>query len=194
MLVDLKHCAKISPQNGDSISWLSAFTNCHTHSYFFAHKGRWKIEWWFKFLNKEDYPVDPSTKSCRWIRWIRLLDLEKERNSDWLIQLDTNKSLAHKSIEVTPCKEHHICSSAKSIECWKYTMNRNTICGCLPKVLKVHHVQCTPYTVVCRPRLKSAPRPPPSAQAESANFRPFYVKKADFSPPPSASALVVCTL
>ena len=37
------------------------------------------------------------------------------------------------------------------------------------------------------PRLKSAPRPPPSAQAESANFRPFYVKKADFSPPPPAT-------
>ena len=115
---------------------------------FFAHKGGRKMERCLKFLNKEDYPVDPSTKSCRWIRWIRLLDLEKERNSDWLIQLDTNKSLAHKSIEVTPCKEHHICSSAKSIECWKYTMNRNTTCGRLPKVLKVHHVQCIPYVVV----------------------------------------------
>ena len=34
------------------------------------------------------------------------------------------------------------------------------------------------------PSLKSALRPPPSAQAESANFRPFYVKRADFSPPP----------
>ena len=31
------------------------------------------------------------------------------------------------------------------------------------------------------PRLKSALRPPPSARAESANFRPFYVKRADFS-------------
>ena len=38
-----------------------------------------------------------------------------------------------------------------------------------------------------RPSLKSALRPPPSAQAESANFRPFYVKKADFSPPPPAT-------
>ena len=37
------------------------------------------------------------------------------------------------------------------------------------------------------PRLKSAPRPPPCAQAESANFRLFYVKKADFSPPPPAT-------
>ena len=37
------------------------------------------------------------------------------------------------------------------------------------------------------PRLKSAPRPPPSAQAESANFRSFYVKQADFSPPPPAT-------
>ena len=37
------------------------------------------------------------------------------------------------------------------------------------------------------PRLKSARRPPPSAQAKSANFRPFYVKKADFSPPPLAT-------
>ena len=53
------------------------------------------------------------------------------------------------------------------------------------------------------PSLKSALRPPPSALAESANFRPFYVKRADFSPPPPAtkkrrklvkSALVVCTL
>ena len=38
-----------------------------------------------------------------------------------------------------------------------------------------------------RPRLKSALRPPPSARAESANFRPFYVKRADFSPPPPAT-------
>ena len=54
------------------------------------------------------------------MRWIRLLDLEKERNSDWLIQLDTNKSLAHKRIESTPrtgipymivCQKY-----------WKYTM------------------------------------------------------------------------
>ena len=30
-------------------------------------------------------------------------------------------------------------------------------------------------------------RPPPSAQAESANFRPFYVKRAGFSPPPPAT-------
>merc|ERR1712155_107537 len=37
------------------------------------------------------------------------------------------------------------------------------------------------------PSLKSALRPPPSAQAESANFRPFYVKRADFSPPPPAT-------
>ena len=37
------------------------------------------------------------------------------------------------------------------------------------------------------PRLKSAPRPLPSAQAESANSRPFYVKRADFSPPPLAT-------
>ena len=37
------------------------------------------------------------------------------------------------------------------------------------------------------PRLKSALRPPPSARAESANFRPFYVKRADFSPPPPAT-------
>ena len=36
-------------------------------------------------------------------------------------------------------------------------------------------------------RLKSALRPPPSARAESANFRPFYVKRADFSPPPPAT-------
>ena len=79
------------------------------------------------------------------MRWIRLLDLEKERNSDWLIQLDTNKSLAHKSIEITPCtgspymlvcqkywmlkvhheQEHHMWSSAKSIEstpCTVYTI------------------------------------------------------------------------
>ena len=39
----------------------------------------------------------------------------------------------------------------------------------------------------CRPSLKSALRPPPSAWAESANFRPFYVKRADFSPPPPAT-------
>ena len=38
-----------------------------------------------------------------------------------------------------------------------------------------------------RPRLKSAPRPPPSAQAESANIRPYYVKRADFSHPPPAT-------
>ena len=38
-----------------------------------------------------------------------------------------------------------------------------------------------------RPSLKSALRPPPSAWAESANFRPFYVKRADFSPPPPAT-------
>ena len=38
-----------------------------------------------------------------------------------------------------------------------------------------------------RPSLKSALRPPPSALAESANFRPFYVKRADFSPPPPAT-------
>ena len=37
------------------------------------------------------------------------------------------------------------------------------------------------------PSLKSALRPPPSARAESANFRPFYVKRADFSPPPPAT-------
>ena len=37
------------------------------------------------------------------------------------------------------------------------------------------------------PRLKSALRPPPSARAESANFRTFYVKRADFSPPPPAT-------
>ena len=37
------------------------------------------------------------------------------------------------------------------------------------------------------PSLKSALRPPPSALAESANFRPFYVKRADFSPPPHAT-------
>ena len=34
---------------------------------------------------------------------------------------------------------------------------------------------------------KVRPRPPPSAQSESANFRPFYVKRADFSPPPPAT-------
>ena len=81
------------------------------------------------------------------MRWIRLLDLEKERNSDWLIQLDTNKSLAHKSIEITPCtgspymlvcqkywmlkvhheQEHHMWSSAKSIESTPCTVY--TICG-----------------------------------------------------------------
>ena len=33
----------------------------------------------------------------------------------------------------------------------------------------------------------TALRPLPSAQAESANFRPFYVKRADFSPPPPAT-------
>ena len=38
-----------------------------------------------------------------------------------------------------------------------------------------------------RPSLKSALHPPPSALAESANFRPFYVKRADFSPPPPAT-------
>ena len=38
-----------------------------------------------------------------------------------------------------------------------------------------------------RPSLKSALRPPPSALAESANFRPFYVKRTDFSPPPLAT-------
>ena len=38
-----------------------------------------------------------------------------------------------------------------------------------------------------RPILKSALRPPPSARAESTNFRPFYVKRADFSPPPPAT-------
>ena len=38
-----------------------------------------------------------------------------------------------------------------------------------------------------RPSLKSALRPPPSALAESANFRPFYVKWADFSPLPPAT-------
>ena len=43
------------------------------------------------------------------------------------------------------------------------------------------------YHVFHRPSLKSALRPPPSALAESANFRPFYVKRADFSPPPSAT-------
>ena len=37
------------------------------------------------------------------------------------------------------------------------------------------------------PSLKSALRPTPSALAESANFRPFYVKGADFSPPPHAT-------
>ena len=37
------------------------------------------------------------------------------------------------------------------------------------------------------PSLKSALRPLPSARAESANFRPFYVKRADFSPPPPAT-------
>ena len=37
------------------------------------------------------------------------------------------------------------------------------------------------------PSLKSALRPPPSARAESANFRPFYVKRADFSPLPPAT-------
>ena len=37
------------------------------------------------------------------------------------------------------------------------------------------------------PSLKSALRPPPSALAESANFRPFYVKRADFSPLPPAT-------
>ena len=40
---------------------------------------------------------------------------------------------------------------------------------------------------IMRPSLKSALRPPPSARAESANFRPFYVKRADFSPPPPAT-------
>ena len=41
--------------------------------------------------------------------------------------------------------------------------------------------------VMFGPSLKSALRPPPSAWAESANFRPFYVKRADFSPPPHAT-------
>ena len=129
--------------------WLNKLAVCfYKLSYtflFFAHKGGRRMERCFKFLNKKDYPLDPSTKSCHWIRWIRLLDLEKERNSDWLIQLDTNKSLAHKSIEITPCtgspymlvcqkywmlkvhheQEHHMWSSAKSIEstpCAVYTI------------------------------------------------------------------------
>ena len=42
-------------------------------------------------------------------------------------------------------------------------------------------------SILFGPSLKSALRPPPSALAESANFRPFYVKRADFSPPPPAT-------
>ena len=43
------------------------------------------------------------------------------------------------------------------------------------------------FSVIFWPRLKSALRPPPSARAESANSRPFYVKRADISPPPPAT-------
>ena len=43
------------------------------------------------------------------------------------------------------------------------------------------------FFVFYRPSLKSALPPPPSALAESANFRPFYVKRAEFSPPPPAT-------
>ena len=51
---------------------------------------------------------------------------------------------------------------------------------------------CCPASLRCfssidRASLKSALRPPPSARAESANFRPFYAKRADFSPPPPAT-------
>ena len=52
------------------------------------------------------------------------------------------------------------------------------------------HIDCTfvPFLLPSAwPSLKSALRPPPSARAESANFRPFYVKRADFSPPPPAT-------
>ena len=52
---------------------------------------------------------------------------------------------------------------------------------------KVFHCLCHWKRSICWPSLKSALRPPPSAQAESANFRPFYVKRADFSPPPPAT-------
>ena len=54
--------------------------------------------------------------------------------------------------------------------------------GVIPSQRKMYK-----FSIKSWPRLKSAPRPPPSAQAESANFRPFYVKKADFSPPPPAT-------
>ena len=73
------------------------------------------------------------------MRWIRLLDLEKERNSNWLIQLDTNKSLAHKSFESTTRT-----GTPYKIVCQKYSkyiMYRNTVYGRLQKALKIHHVQ-----------------------------------------------------
>ena len=47
--------------------------------------------------------------------------------------------------------------------------------------------QINENVLTCGPRLKPALRPPPSAWAENANFRPFYVKRADFSPPPPAT-------
>ena len=57
------------------------------------------------------------------MRWIRLLDLEKERNSNWLIQLDTNKSLAHKSIESTPrTGTPYMVVSQKN---WKFRISSN---------------------------------------------------------------------
>ena len=49
------------------------------------------------------------------------------------------------------------------------------------------HIQQEYIQMISWPSLKSALRPPPSALAESANFRPFYVKRADFSPPPPAT-------
>ena len=56
-----------------------------------------------------------------------------------------------------------------------------------PKKWQKVHAANKKTTNLFWPRLKSALRPPPSAWAESANFRPFYVKRADFSPPPPAT-------
>ena len=64
--------------------------------------------------------------------------------------------------------------------------------------VRLHLLKCSTHWILAwsvghvmsslaRPSLKSALRPPPSALAESANFRPFYVKRADFSPPPPAT-------
>ena len=76
--------------------------------------------------------------------------------------------------------------------CWhSFVIGRDIKQQCFPGEAKNIFInessETRQFLGLYRPSLKSALRPPPSALAESANFRPFYVKRADFSPPPPAT-------